>query len=53
MFVVYMQWADSRKDLCVVAETREKAKEWIAKKMDGKRYNGLGYYAIAELELVE
>jgi len=51
MFVVYLQWTNNAKDLCVVTKTREKAIEWIEKKMEGKEYSGLGYYAVAELFL--
>lgn len=54
MFVVYMHWVTTnQKDLCVVTKTRDKALEWIKNKMDGKRYSGLGVYAVVELEVYE
>ena len=51
MYLVVLKWiANFKDDICVVAETREKAQEWIDKKMEGKQYNGAGYYSIEEVE---
>lgn len=51
MYLVIMKWVGNYKDdICIVAKTREKAQEWIDKKMEGKQYSGLGYYSIKEVE---
>ncbi len=33
----------------IVCDTMEQAKAWIEKKMEGKSYNGTGYYATTEV----
>ena len=54
MFIVYMQYIhSSQKVLCVVTKSREDAKQYIEKKMEGRTYNGLGVYSIDEIELYE
>lgn len=54
MFIVYMYFHRSReKDLCVVTKSREEAKRYIEKRMEGNRYNGLGLYKVDEIELYE
>jgi hypothetical protein len=47
MFLVVVRWFSKIPDtICVVAETEEKAQEWIDKEMEGKEYSGMGVYAI-------
>jgi len=51
MYLVVMKWIGNYGvDICVVAETREKAQDWIDNKMEGKQYSGIGYYSIVEVE---
>ena len=51
MYLVVMKWVGNYGvDICVVAETREKAQEWIGNEMKGKQYNGMGCYSIVEVE---
>ena len=51
MYLAVMKWIGNYGvDICVVTETREKAQEWIDNEMEGKQYNGMGYYSIVEVE---
>lgn len=53
MYLVVMHIFATGKDIpCIVAETEEKAIEWIEKEMDGKIYQG-GVHQIKHVELYE
>ena len=50
MFLVAMIWINNDGiDYCVITETKEKAQEYIDKEMEGKQYNGTGYFDIIEI----
>lgn len=52
VFLVVVRWFDNIDDtVCVVTETEEKAREWIAKEMEGKEYSGYGVYTVVPVEL--
>ena len=51
MFVVFMAWATGQKDAVVITKTRAEALEWIRRQMVGRRYNGIGYHMVQEVEL--
>lgn len=52
MYLIIMHIFSGNYDMpCAVAETQEKAQEWINNKMDGYVYNGDGVYQIKPIEL--
>ena len=52
MFLVVIRWVTNEIDTyCVVAETKERAQDYIDKKMEGKKPSGMGYYRIIPIEL--
>ena len=52
MYIVYMQWIMTElKDFVIVAQTKEKAQEYIDNEMKGCKLNGTGFYAIQEIRL--
>ena len=52
MFLVIMETFDlSQNTPCIVAETKEKAQEYIDKEMEGYVYNGGGVYVIRPIRL--
>lgn len=54
MYLVIIEWVGMQKDTyCVVAETEDKAQEYIEKQMEGKQPSGMGYYKIIPIELYE
>jgi hypothetical protein len=54
MYLVVMTWISIGADSpCIVAETKEKAQEWIDKQMKDKVHSGLGVYRIKEIGLYE
>ena len=53
MWLVYLQWfVCNQIELCIIAETKEKAKDYIKEQMVGKQYSGLGVYKIKNLPLI-
>lgn len=51
MFLVMLHSFAENTDIpCVVAETEEKAHEWIKTEMEGMKYNG-SYHQIHKIEL--
>lgn len=53
MFLVMMYYVSGAPGICVVANTKEKAQEYIDKQMEGMVYSGYGYYVIKEVLLYE
>ena len=54
MYLVIIEWVGMQKDTyCAVAETEDKAQEYIDKQMEGKQPSGMGYYKIIPIELYE
>jgi len=54
MYLVVMETFDLSQNInCIVAETEEKAQEYIDKTMEGNVYNGGGIYQIRQIKLYE
>lgn len=54
MFLVYMYYRDGTKPTFkCLTRTKKEAEDYISKLMEGKRYNGLGFYCIEEIGVLE
>lgn len=52
MYLVVMHIFATNQDIpCVIAETEDKAREWIDKEMEGKCYSGDGVHQIKQVKL--
>lgn len=51
MYLVVLKWVTGDDDtICIVAETKEKAQEYINQQTEGYMPSGLGYYKIIEVK---
>lgn len=54
-YLVTINWIclGAKDTICVVADTQDKAKEWISKELEGRKPSGLGVYKVVPVEYWE